>query len=244
MIHLLLSLACSSAPPPTAPPATPVLAPAITFAEPTEPRYAASHILISFAGATRATSSRTEAEAKALAEGIRAQALAGEDFGELAREHGDGPSSARGGALGVYPTGTMVPDFERAVASVGVGQIGPLVRTPFGWHVVRRDAVVEADAAHILVSWSGAWRSKAGRSRDEALAKMQLAVAALDAGRPFDEVAREFSEGPSAPNGGDLGRVAPGQFLPPFEDALFALSPGQRSDVVETAYGFHVILRR
>ena len=117
------------------------------------------------------------------------------------------------------------------------------MKTPFGWHVVRRDAIQEATAAHILVSWKGAWRSKATISRDEARARIDAAAARINAGEPFADVAREVSDGPAAAVGGALGVVTPGQFLPPFEDALFALEPGQVSGVVETAYGFHLILR-
>jgi hypothetical protein len=55
----------------------------------------------------------------------------------------------------------MVPEFEEAVAGVPVGQITTPFRTPFGWHVVRRDAVVEIGARHVLVAYAGAWRSAA-----------------------------------------------------------------------------------
>ncbi len=179
-----------------------------------------------------------------LARDLHQQALDGADLSALARAHSDGPSGPRGGSLGVYATGTMVPSFERAVASVEVGAIAPLVKTPFGWHVARRDAVVEASAAHVLVSWDGAWRSKQTRSKDEARARIGEAQAALAAGKPFAEVAASFSDDDrTADKGGALGRVAPGQFLPPFEEALFALEPGAVSDVVETAYGYHLVKR-
>lgn len=217
---------------------------AAPLAEPNEPRYAATHVLISWAGAPRSAATRTEAEAEAIARTVHEEALQGSDLESLARTYSDGPSAARGGKLGVYSTGTMVPDFERAVASVEVGAIAPLVRSPFGWHVARRDAVMEARAAHILVSWDGAWRSKQTRSRADARTRIEEAGRALASGRSFADVAAQFSDGPSASRGGDLGRVAPGQFLPPFEAALFALSPGAVSEVVETEYGFHLILRQ
>jgi len=213
---------------------------------PTEPKYASTHVLIAWNGAVRApaTAERTEEQARALAESLRQRALAGEDLEALAREHSDGPSAPRGGRLGVYLTGTMVPEFEAAVASVAVGEIGPLARTPFGWHVVRRDAVVEAEVAHIVVSWKGAWRSSAERSQEEARARIEEARTRLEAGADFGEVARAYSDGPTAETGGDLGTIAPGQMIPAFEDVAFALPRGQLSEVVETPYGFHLILRR
>jgi peptidyl-prolyl cis-trans isomerase SurA len=190
---------------------------------------------------SRAERSRDEAEA--LATELRDRALAGDDLETLAKEHSDGSSAPRGGRLGVYATDTMVPDFERAVASVEPGAIGPLVSTPFGFHVVRRDAVVEAKAAHVLVAHADAWRAKTDRSRSEARARAQQALAKLQAGASFAEVAAEFSDDSTAETGGDLGRIAPGQMIPAFEDALFALEPGALSGVVETPYGFHVIRR-
>jgi peptidyl-prolyl cis-trans isomerase SurA len=228
---------------PTSQPITVAPAPLPT---PTEPKYAATHVLVAWKGAVRApaTAERTEKQARALAESLRQRARAGEDFEALAREYSDGPSAPRGGRLGVYLTGTMVPEFEAAVASVEVGEIGPLARTPFGWHVVRRDAVVEAEFAHIVVSWKGAWRSGAERSREEARARIEDAHRMLSTGAHFADVAREYSDDATASVGGDLGTVAPGQMIPAFEDAAFALEPGQLSEVVETPYGFHLILRR
>ena len=66
--------------------------------------------------------------------------------------------------------------------------------------------------------------------------------AALAAGSDFDGLAREHSgDQATAASGGDLGFVARGQTVPPFEDALFGLEPGSISGVVESPFGFHVI---
>jgi peptidyl-prolyl cis-trans isomerase C len=54
-------------------------------------------------------------------------------------------------------------------------------------------------------------------------------------------LARETSEAPSAPQGGDLGFFARGQMVPAFENATFAMQPGETSDIVETRFGFHII---
>lgn len=56
----------------------------------------------------------------------------------------------------------------------------------------------------------------------------------------FTVVARELSEGPSAPNGGDLGWVNRGQLVSPLSEAIFALQPGEITPVVQTRFGFHV----
>jgi parvulin-like peptidyl-prolyl isomerase len=60
-------------------------------------------------------------------------------------------------------------------------------------------------------------------------------------GEDFADLARELSEGPAAPNGGDLGFFTRGQTAPQFANAAFALEPGGISPVVRTEYGLHVI---
>ena len=55
------------------------------------------------------------------------------------------------------------------------------------------------------------------------------------------ELATNRSQGPSAPRGGDLGYFGPGQMVRPFEQAAFALQPGEVSEVIQTQFGYHVI---
>ncbi len=60
-------------------------------------------------------------------------------------------------------------------------------------------------------------------------------------GEDFAVVAQEVSEGPSAPQGGDLGFFGRGQMVAPFEEAAFSLDTGAISPVVETQFGYHVL---
>lgn len=59
----------------------------------------------------------------------------------------------------------------------------------------------------------------------------------------FDKIARERSECRSAANDGDLGLFGRGQMQKQFEDAAFALAPGEISDLVDSDSGIHIILR-
>jgi peptidyl-prolyl cis-trans isomerase D len=61
-------------------------------------------------------------------------------------------------------------------------------------------------------------------------------------GSNFEELAREYSEGPSSSQGGALGSVTKGQMIKPFEEAAFGLEKGAISDVVKTSFGYHIIL--
>ena len=84
----------------------------------------------------------------------------------------------------------------------------------------------EYNASHILVA-----------SEDEAKAIRQVLIDGAD----FAEVARSSSTGPSGPSGGALGWFTAGQMVPPFEEAVMALEPGEISEPVETRFGWHVI---
>lgn len=74
-------------------------------------------------------------------------------------------------------------------------------------------------------------------ARDKAVAAHARAVA----GEDFAALAIELSDGPNASKGGDLGFTARGQMVEAFDDAVWALEPGQISDVVESPLGYHVI---
>ena len=104
-------------------------------------RVSARHILISYKGADHAIAgvTRTEAEARTLADEIDKQAKApGADWRALA-QHTDEPGSKEtGGDLGSFARGQMVPAFERVAFSLQVGQVSDVVQTPFGYHIITR----------------------------------------------------------------------------------------------------------
>lgn len=85
-------------------------------------------------------------------------------------------------------------------------------------------------------------RKETGQYAADALEKIaRIRQEILEEGLDFAEAAKKYSEGPSAPDGGDLGEVMPGSMVKPFEEAAFALEPGEVSDIVRTRFGFHLI---
>jgi peptidyl-prolyl cis-trans isomerase C len=67
---------------------------------------------------------------------LKAQIEAGADFADIARQHSQCPSGRRGGELGQFGRGQMVPEFENVVFSAAVGQVQGPVRTQFGYHLI------------------------------------------------------------------------------------------------------------
>jgi protein-disulfide isomerase len=108
-----------------------------------------------------------------------------------------------------------------------------------------REAYPMARVRHILVQYAGARGADPGmtRSHAEAKARAEALRLRLAKERDFAAMAREESDCASAPDGGALGRFTRGELDPSFELALFALEPGQTSEVVETPFGFHILLR-
>ena len=74
-----------------------------------------------------------------------------------------------------------------------------------------------------------------------AKAKAEQILAQIKAGADFAAMAKQYSQDTTAANGGDLGFFGRGHMVKPFEDAAFALQPGQVSGVVKTQYGYHII---
>lgn len=102
-------------------------------------------------------------------------------------------------------------------------------------------------ASHILIAYQGARAASptTTRSKEEAQKLAQeIATKAQARNANFAELAIRYTEDPSGKsNGGKLGTFERGRMVKPFADAAFALAPGQTSGVVETAFGFHIILR-
>jgi len=93
-------------------------------------------------------------------------------------------------------------------------------------------------ARHILIAVE---QGTDDETKADAKARAEAARKRATGGEDFAALATELSEGPSAPNGGDLGFFSADRMVKPFSDAAFALEPGAISQVVETQFGYHVI---
>ena len=94
----------------------------------------------------------------------------------------------------------------------------------------------QVTASHILVSTDG-------KDKETAKAEIEALLAEIKGGADFAEIARAKSDCPSGSRGGDLGAFGRGMMVPEFEQAAFDLEPGAMSDVVETDFGYHLVLR-
>jgi parvulin-like peptidyl-prolyl isomerase len=137
----------------------------------------------------------------------------GESFEELARTWSEDPSAERGGDLGFFGKGDMVPEFEAVAFSLPVGQISPVFASPFGFHIVRVEerktegGEEKVRARHILM--------KVEPSNTTSRAQQQAAedfLAAVKSGKSLEEAAAAAGQSVEA--------------TPPFERTAFLPSLG------------------
>jgi len=181
----------------------------------------------------------------------RQQVQGGASFARIAELNSVSPESSQGGHIGWVLPGAMPPRFS-TIFSLQVGELSMPIRSPGGLHLFRvneenwkepnqlAEAYDEVHARHILLKLSSSMsQSEKDNVRQRAT---QIAEAMQDTSdEVFATRAKELSQGPSAPKGGDLGWFKRGAMLPEFEQAAFDLQAGQTSGVVQTVFGLHII---
>jgi parvulin-like peptidyl-prolyl isomerase len=95
---------------------------------------AADHILL----LTQGMADPQKAEVRKKIDAVRAGVTAANFAATATATSQDQVSAARGGSLGLFPKGTMVPDFERGLLALRPGQISPVITTQYGYHIIRR----------------------------------------------------------------------------------------------------------
>ena len=167
-----------------------------------------------------------------------------EDFFAVALETSSDPSVQENkGELGWITPFRYVYPFENAVYTTEVGEVTPVFRTAYGFHIAlveeRRDHE-EVAAAHIM--------KMTPRGDEEAEAAAKVAIDSLyelvKNGANFAEVAKTQSDDKgSAMRGGDLGWFGRGYMVKPFEEAAFAMKDsGEISAPIKSDFGWHIIM--
>ncbi len=204
----------------------------------------ASHILISYQGCQQAPAEAPSMEDARILLTLIADSISSGHvtFEEAAARHSSCPSSAQGGSLGGFVRGQMVPEFDEVAFGLEPGEVSEVFTTSYGFHIVLRQLTVQA--SHILLAYQGAERSAATRTKEEALELMESLHDSVSAGSlAFADAASRHSDCPSSSDGGDLGPFPRNVMTPAFDDAAFSLQPGDISDIVETPFGYHLIMR-
>ena len=192
-------------------------------------------------GASEAETAARRARAEQALNRIKA----GEAFDAVAREVSEDGNRQKGGELGLKPSSRLPDPFVEAVRGLQPGQVAPaLLRTGAGFHALklleRKDAaairVTQTRARHILL------RPSAQLSAETAARRLADYRRQIESGaRSFEDVARQYSEDGSAPQGGDLGWGPPGAMVPEFEEAMDKLQPGAISPPVVSRFGVHLV---
>ncbi len=178
---------------------------------------------------------------RAEAEKVLEQAKQGKDFAELAKKYSQDEGSAKnGGELGFFTKKQMVPEFADAAFALKPGQISGLVRTAFGFHILKVEEVHEArttpfdeakdNIIHILKLQKAQDLafSKARELRDLAYARKDIQKAAQELNIPFTGTVWIEARGESQ------------QFPPQLTGKLFEMAQGDISDPFELPNGFEV----
>lgn len=168
-------------------------------------------------------------------------------FMDIAPKTSDDPSVVDNrGDLNYFSSLDMVYPFETAAYTTKIGDVSPVVRTRFGYHILKiydkREGRGEIFVSHIMAKFG-----KDATEQDKANAKTKIdeLYGKLKAGQVFEELARQFSDDKqTGDRGGQLQPFKSGKLPKAFEDAAFALKAnGDYSNPVLTQYGWHIIKR-
>ncbi len=189
----------------------------------------------------------TEQSAALLAQAqkVLARIRGGEDFAAVVQELSSA-DRANGGQLGLRRADRYPPAFLTATQNLAVGGVSDIVRTGAGFHILKvlerkapaapSMAITQSRARHILL------RPGPNLTQAAAVAKLADFKRRIDSkAATFAALAREHSQDGSAPQGGDLGWVSPGAFVPEFEEPMNRLVEGQVSSPVVSRFGVHLI---
>jgi peptidyl-prolyl cis-trans isomerase D len=215
-----------------------------TFKIPKEVK--ASHILIrpSQAGDDK---EKGDEEARKKGEDILSQLRGGKDFVSLAKKHSEDPGSAkRGGDLGYFKRGDMVKPFEEAAFSLKTGEMSGLVKSDFGYHIIKVTDVKEARTLPIKdVKDDILEVLKLEEARELAGERMESLQTLFDEDRPLDEIKEAASkEGARFVTTGYLTeneRIDDITRYDRLRQEAFSMETGEVSGILEIPHGVYIV---
>ena len=179
--------------------------------------------------------------------GIRKKILSGNiGFEEAAEELSEDPyARSSKGNLGYFNAFKMLYSFECAAYDTPVGKVSDIVRTKYGYHIVKPNSLRKAKGrvktSHIMITKSPNNENNLSEDKINSIYKDLV-----EKTKTFEELAVEKSEDrKSAKNGGEIGWInSGGNFYPEFEDAVFSLKlDGDYSKPFKTPNGWHIVKR-
>jgi peptidyl-prolyl cis-trans isomerase SurA len=175
---------------------------------------------------------------------LRSAIVKGKSFADVAKEASDDPSGQRGGDLGTFERGTMVPEFEDVAFRLKPNEISAPFRTRFGWHIVqvlqhnaKTDSSGESvHARHILVALR-----PTPADEERARKKAMVVRDSLLAGANFAAMARRYSaDVASRDSGGVIGEVPLPDLPPSFREPLTGMTVGEISVPLKGEAGYYI----
>ena len=202
----------------------------------------ASHILL------KVDKNATEIEEQTILKRIleiKAEIIAGKDFGKSAVEYSEDPSAKTNrGNLGYFTAFQMVVPFENAAFTTPVGEISEPVRSSFGYHILKvhdiRENRGEILVAHIMKMFP---QGATPEIKAELKTEIDGIYKELLDGADFAELAKAKSDDKrSAEKGGEMPWFAAGRMIKEFADAAFTIKEkGDFTKPIETKFGYHII---
>lgn len=183
---------------------------------------------------------------EARAQRVLERARLGDDFAALVQEYSDAPEKVAGGVMGLRPADRYPSLFLDATKDLNVGGVSAVVRSGAGFHVLKVMEKAQAGVPSAVITQSRArhilFRITPQMSEAAALEKLFDFRRSIQSGKAdFATLARENSQDGSAAQGGDLGWVNPGTFVPEFEDVMNGLAPGEIAPPLVSRFGVHLI---
>ena len=181
---------------------------------------------------------------RAEAQKILDEAKKGKDFAELAKKYSQDEGSAKkGGELGFFTAKQMEPAFSAAAFALKPGEISDLVRTPYGFHIIKSEEIAEARTAPLDEVKGDIERDiKSQGAQDIAYKQARNLRDLAYARKDVDKAAQEMKMTVSNPVWIDMSEDQPdsGPFPGPIKAKLFQLGQGDISDMLELPKGFAV----